>query len=307
MLASFRRHLAFHRQAALVSLRALYRKPVSSLVTILVMAITLVLPAVFWILSDNMAHLASHWKREGHITLYLKLSLSSHDIDAFFTQVKQMPEVAQASLKSSEEALVQLQQQEGMQDVMHYLPENPLPASIEVIPASNMTSPDKLEQFFHQLEHYQQVEQATLDLQWLRRLYALVNFINSIAHGVMILLGLAIIFIISNISRLAIYHRYDEIRVLKLIGAKDGFISRPFLYTGIWYGLASAVVAVMIVYAFMVSLTAVTQQMANAYEVSDLLVGLSLEQILFITLASVTLGWLGAYFSVWAYIVQQES
>lgn len=298
MLNKIRALLAHHLQAALASFHSLYNKPFATLMTVLVIAVTLVLPALFWVLSDNMHQLTVKWKHGGHISLYLKSPIPAADQAALLLRVQKTAGVGHATLKSAAEGLAELQKQEGMQDVMRYLPENPLPAVIEVSPTLDVNTPVELEQLYTQLKAYPNVEQAKLDIQWINRLQAILGFIDSLAQGLMILLALAVILIIWNTLRLAIHNRHEEIQVLKLVGAKDAFIIRPFLYAGIWYGLAGAIFAVLLVNIFMLSLTLVVNQLAAAYEMHYSLIGLSARQISLLILSATILGWLGACLSV---------
>jgi cell division transport system permease protein len=298
MLAKVRALLAYHLQAALTSFNSLYTKPLATMMTVLVIAITLVLPALFWVLSDNMHQLTIKWQHGGHISLYLKSPLSTADEAALLLRVQKTAGVGDATLKSSAEGLAELQKQEGMQDVMRDLPENPLPSVIEVTPVFDVNTPIKLEHLNAQLKAYPQVEQAKLDIQWINRLQAVLGFIDSLAQGLMILLALAVILIIGNTLRLAIHNRHEEIQVLKLVGAKDSFIIRPFLYSGVLYGLIGAIFAVLLVNIFMLSLTLVVNQLAAAYEMHYSLVGLSIRQISLLVLSAIILGWLGACLSV---------
>ena len=298
MLNKIRALLGHHLQAALASLRTLYSKPLASLMTILVIAVTLVLPALFWVLSDNMHELTIKWKHGAHISLYLKSPLSAAEQAALLLRVQKTAGVGHANLKSPAEGLAELQQQEGMQDVMRYLPENPLPAVVEVLPTLDVNTPMELEHLYAQLKAYPNVEQAKLDIQWINRLQAILGFVDSLARGLMILLAIAVILIIGNTLRLAIHSRHEEIQVLKLVGAKDAFIIRPFLYSGIWYGLAGAIFAVLLVNIFMLSLTLVVNQLAAAYEMHYSLIGLSVRQISLLVLSATILGWLGACLSV---------
>lgn len=298
MLKKGRSWLAYHMQAAVVSLRSLGRKPWATLMTVLVIAITLTLPALFWLFVDHAAQITTNWQRGGHISLYLKPTLSSVEQAALLVRVRGTAGVGAATLRSPEEGLVELQQQEGMQDVMRYLPENPLPAVIDVMPAFHVDAPGKLQQLYLLLKSYPQVEQAKLDMQWVSRLNAALDFVNKLAHGLMLLLALAVILIIGNTLRLAIHHRYEEIQVLKLVGAADAYIVRPFLYAGIWYGLAGALLAVLLVNLFMLSLTLAANQLAVAYQMHYPLIRFSLNHVLLLTLSAMVLGWLGAYLSV---------
>jgi cell division transport system permease protein len=298
MLNKLRKLFAYHIQAALSSFHSLCRRPLATAMTVLVIAITLVLPALFWVMTDNVSQLTAHWKQGGHISLYLKSSLPSEEELALLVRVRATAGVAMATLKSSSEGLKELQKQEGMQDIMRYLPDNPLPATIEVTPAIDINTPQKLEALYMQLKDYPQVEQAKFDIQWVNRLQAILGFIAKLAEGLMLILAVAVVLIIGNTLRLAVHSRYEEIQVLKLIGAKDSFIIRPFLYAGIWYGLAGAMVAILLLNIFMLSLTKVMHQLAAVYEMHYTLAGLSLKQSSYLILVAVLLGWLAAHLSV---------
>lgn len=298
MLNKMRILLAFHVQAALASLYSLCRKPLATLMTVLVIAITLVLPALFWVMTDNMQQLTATWQEGGRISLYLKPTLPPSENMAFLSHIREMPGVGQVTFKSAAEGLAELKEQEGMQDIMSYLPENPLPAVIEVVPALKINTSEELEKLYSQLKALPQVDQAKLDMQWVNRLQAILGFTATLAHGLMVLLALAVVLIIGNTLRLAIHNRYEEIQVLKLIGAKDSYIMRPFLYAGIWYGLVGALFAMLLVNIFMMSLTFATNQLAAVYQMHYALVGLSIRQMLLLILSAIILGWLGACLTV---------
>ena len=298
MLTKLRTLLGYHVQAALGSFRTLYRKPFATVMTVLVIAITLVLPMLFWVMSDNLNQLLVNWQRGGSISLYLKSPLSPAVEASVLARIKKLPGVEKVTLTSSAEGLLALQQQEGMQDMMRFLPENPLPVLIDVTPTQQVRYSEQLNQLYLQLKAYPEVDQAMLDIQWVNRLRAILGFITSFAHGLMLLLALAVVLIIGNTLRLAISNRHEEIQVLKLVGARDAYILRPFLYSGIWYGLAGALMAVLLVNLFMQSLTSVVNQLAGTYQMHYSLVGLTFRQAGLLVLSAITLGWLGASLSV---------
>ena len=135
-------------------------------------------------------------------------------------------------------------------------------------------------------------------MQWVERLQAILRLTGKLADGLMILFALAVVLIIGNTLRLAVHNRYEEIQVLKLIGAKNAFILRPFLYSGVWYGLLGAIFAILLVNIFMSSLTLVVNQLAATYQMHYSLLGLSIEQVALLGLVAIILGWLGACVSV---------
>ena len=298
MLKTLQAHFSYHLHAAISSLNSLLKKPVATAMTVIVIAITLALPTLFWVLSDNLDQLTTNWKRGGHISLYLKKGLSSHEETEFLSRVIETVGVGNASMTSPAQGLAELKKQEGMEYIMAYLPENPLPAVIEVVPALDINTPEKLQQLYNQLKAYSTVEQAKLDMQWINRLHAILGFLAKTAHGLMILLACAVILIVGNTMRLAIHNRHEEIQVLKLIGATDPYIIRPFLYSGIWYGLGGAVLAVLLVNIFILSLSIAVNKLAAVYEMHYSLLGLSIRQISLLITSAILLGWLGARLSV---------
>jgi len=290
--------LAHHMQAASQSLNALCRKPLSTMMTVIVIAVTLSLPALFWLFTDNLSHLTLGWQHGGHISLYVKLNTSVVDEKELLQKIRKVPGVGHADLKSADQGLVELTKQEGMQDIMRYLPDNPLPSVIEITPSLTIDSPAKLDLLSRDLGALPHIEQAKVDMEWVNRLHSVFGFATKAAHALMALLALAIILIVGNTLRLAIHNRHEEIQVMKLIGATDKFIMRPFLYSGIWYGLAGAVVAVFLVNIFILSIGSAVDKLAVVYQMHYPLSSLSIRQILLLILFAIILGWFGARLSI---------
>lgn len=298
MLNTMRARMAFHAQAATSSFRFLMSKPLTTTMTIMVIAITLTLPALFWVFTDNVQQATADWQRGGHITLYLETPLAATDEAALFEQVRSIPGVGEASLKTAADGISELQQQEGMQDIMEYLPENPLPAVIEVIPATDVNTSEKMDELYQALKSRPHVAQAKVDMQWVKRLYILLDIASTIAQGLMILLATAVVLIIGNTLRMAIHNRHEEIQILKFIGAGRPYIIRPFLYLGVFYGIAGAVLAMLLVHVMTLSLTVLVNQLAETYQIHYALTGLSLHQAWLLLMFATILGWLGARLSV---------
>lgn len=298
MLKKLRPFFAYHVQAATQSLNYLCSKPVATLMTSVVIAIALALPALFWVCTDNVNKLTSDWKRGGPISIYLKPNLTETEQQQLLQRVRDTEGVGQVSLKSPAEGLAELTKQEGMQDIMRYLPENPLPAVVTAQPTVSVDSPLKLDQLAQQLQTLAGVEQTKVDMEWISRLDALMRFASHFADGLLVLLALAVVLIIGTTLRLALHSRQEEIQVLKLIGAKDPFILRPFLYSGIWYGLIGAVFAAFLVNIFILSLAKAVNHLASVYQMHYSIGLLSMRQILLLIIFAIILGWFGAFLSV---------
>ncbi|KTD19659.1 permease-like cell division protein FtsX [Legionella londiniensis] len=298
MLKAAYGYISFHVQAAAQSVNALRQRPLASLMTVVVIAVSLTLPALFWILTSNFERLLGNWRQGGQVTLYLKPSISTAVQAHVLDNIRKMEEVGEATLKTPEQGLAELQTQEGMDEILRYLPENPLPAVIEVTPALKVNDPAQIKQFYNRLKTIPEVEQAKLDMQWVDRLHTILNFANKATHSLMLLLAVAVILIISNTLRLTVQNRSEEIQILKLIGATDPFITRPFLYAGIWYAVSGAFLAISFVNIFLLSLSPSVRQLASAYQMSYPLQGMTLGQAFVFLMFSVLLGWVGANISV---------
>ncbi|MFT4059054.1 MAG: permease-like cell division protein FtsX [Legionella sp.] len=306
MLKKWHSLLAFHLQAATQSFNYLCNRPLATLMTSIVIAIALALPALFWVFSDNIHKLTADWQRGGYISLYLKVNLADAQQQKIVQRIRETEGVAQASLKSAAEGLSELTQQEGMQDIMQHLPENPLPAVIHVVPALNIDSPAKLDLLSRQLQSIPEVEQAKVDMEWIRRLDAILGFATNFANALLALLALAVILIIGTTLRLALHSRHEEIQVLKLIGAKDPFILRPFLYSGVWYGVIGAIFAVFLVNIFILSLGMAVNQLVTVYQIHYSLNLLSIRQVLILIIFAIILGLIGARLSVKRQLASME-
>lgn len=290
--------LSYHLQAALESFNYLWARPVATSITVTVIASALALPALFWVFTDNVSELTENWQHGGSLTVYLKSDLTKQQEQAVLDAVQKTEHVGSSTFKSPDEGLSELTHQEGMKDIMQYLPKNPLPAVIEVTPSADLSAPSAIEAFASQLKSITNVNEVKIDMEWLRRLHAIVAFSSQIAHTLFALLALAVMLIIANTLRLSIQNQHEEIQILKLIGAQDTYIIRPFLYSGIWYGIAGAIVAQFLVNLIVLSLGSVVDNLASVYQMHYPLTGMSISQILLLLLFAIILGWLAACLSV---------
>ena len=113
-----------------------------------------------------------------------------------------------------------------------------------------------------------------------------------------VLLAAAVLLIIGNTIRLDIENRRAEIEVCKLLGATDGFIRRPFLYGGFWYGALGGLFATLLVLLASGLMAAPVAGLADAYNSSYRLNSLGLGESLQLTALGAGIGWLGSWLAV---------
>lgn len=296
-MTRLRERLVYHLQAGQRAWELLCQKPLATFMTVMVIATALILPTLFFVVIHNTKQLTANWQQGGHISLYLKASSTAQN-DDFLQRVRMLQGVDGATLKSPAEGLFELQQQEGMKDVLRYLPENPLPAVIDVTPDASINTPALLETLYQRLITFPEVEQGMFDTQWVSKFHAVLHFATHIGQGCMILLAVAVMLIIANTLRLTLYHRYEEVRILKLIGAADPYIVRPFLYLGAYYGLAGALFAVFLINIVMLYIRIPVNALAAIYQMHYALFGLSFNQSLLLIVLTIIMGLFSAKLSI---------
>jgi cell division transport system permease protein len=299
------RWLQEHARVVFATLGRLWREPVATLLTIAVIGITLALPAALHVAVGNLSAISYSWEGSLQASLFLKDRVSAHDGLALTESLQRRRDVARASYISREQSLAEFRELSGFGEALDLLVENPLPAVIVVTPQRELTR-DGIEQLLQELSGVPEVEVAKLDRKWLDRLYAILGIVERTVLVIAALLALAVIVTVGNTIRLDIENRRDEIVVLKLIGAPDSFIRRPFLYTGLWYGLAGGALAWGLVQGALLLLSAPAQRLAGLYESSYQLTGLTLHGSLIVLGAGVLLGVLGSIWTVSRHLDEYE-
>lgn len=300
-----RRHwFAHHGEVAKDCLRQWLSAPVSTLMTILVLAVALALPSFLFTSLANITRLTSGWDDENKISLYLHTNLSESQIEGFSQRLLLRPDLIAIDLIDAEQGLLEFKQYSGFSDLLDTLQQNPLPAVISVL--ARDTSEQSLEVLQQQLSALPQVEQAVLDLQWIKRLNAMLLVLERAIIALSLLLAFAVLLIIGNTIRLNVESRRDEILVAKLMGATNAWVRRPFLYTGIFYGVTAAISAWLIIEMSLVVMQTPVLHLTLLYQSNFKLIGLGTVGGLLLLVVGLSLGLLAALISVNKFLNQLE-
>ncbi|SEL56175.1 permease-like cell division protein FtsX [Ectothiorhodospira marina] len=298
MHARFQAYGVNHLRALVLSLGKLYRAPFSSVLTLLVIAIALTLPSLLYLILGNLQQVTPQWDRTAQISVFLEASVTDDQVPALAGRLAQRSDVAAAEGITREQALEEFRTHSGFGDAVDALGENPLPAVILVTPALNTQSPNDLEALVASLNQLPEVESADMDMQWVQRLYAIMDTLERTTEILALLLGLGVILVVGNTIRLDIQNRREEIEVAKLVGATDAFIRRPFLYGGFWLGLGGALTALLIVTLTRILLAHPVQDLAALYGGQFGIQGLTATDSLTLLATGATLGLAGSWVTV---------
>lgn len=287
-----------HLQQAVGSLGDLWRTPFTSVMTVFVLGISLALPATLHLFVKNAEQVSEQWDSASQITLFLKLSVNDKSAQNLVKRISLYPEVDSVHYISAKQALKEFKILSGFGQSLEYLDKNPLPATILVTPTQRASQAQAANDLLIKLQEEREVDQGKLDLEWLTRLEAMAQLIQDIVMGVALLLCLSVVLIVGNTIRLAILNQKDAIAIMKLVGATDSFIQRPFLYSGMWYGVFGGLLSWLAVTILAQYLTSAIGHLTDLYQSDFELQGLALNEAFLLIAFAVLLGLVGSYISV---------
>jgi len=295
-------YLLRHLQVFFYSLGQLTKNPLSLLMTSAVIGIALALPTGLHIILKNIQSLSGDLDSAAQISLFLKKSTTNTQAEQLVKQLNKMPQINKVQYVSREKALQEFKQLSGFGNALKALEKNPLPAVVIVQPNllqdSALSNTLATEELVKHLQSQPYVDIAQLDMQWVKRLYSIMDIIR---RGVIILAGLlalAVLLVVGNTIRLAIQNRRDEIVIIKLIGGTDRFIRRPFLYTGFWYGLFGGLIALFLVISSLLLLSGPIEALTQSYESPFTVQIIDLFSTFWLIAGSILLGLVGSWVAV---------
>ena len=285
-----------HVSTSIGSLGRLFRQPFASLMIILVIAVTLAIPAALNLVIKNAQSVSDGWDNALDFSIYLKRGLTESEAEGLGRLIQQRADVESVRLITASEALAEYKQQSGFGQALDHLSENPLPHTLVVRPGPSNTSRSMV-LLQEELGNLPEADVVQVDTEWVQRFHAILDIVKQAIGIGASLLGVAIVVIIGNTIRLDIQNRREEIEVTKLIGASNAFVRRPFLWSGFWYGLFGGSLALGLVQYGLYLLEQPAARLAGLYQSGATVLALTLEENLSILGIGIALGLVGSWFA----------
>ncbi len=285
-----------HASTSIAALGRLARQPFASFMIVLVIAVTLALPAAINLIVKNARAVSGSWDNALDFAVYLKQDMSVSEAEGLGRLITQRADVDAVDLITSDEALAEFKAQSGFGEALDQLPDNPLPHTLVVRPSAGNTSASLI-LLQEEIGNLPETEYVQADTDWVQRFHAILDIVRqAIAIGAA-LLSIAIVVIIGNTIRLDIENRREEIEVTKLIGASNAFVRRPFLWTGFWYGLFGGLLALALVRYGLFLLEGPVARLAGLYQSNIVISSLGVEESAAIIGIGVFLGLFASWFT----------
>jgi cell division transport system permease protein len=301
----FNAWLQHHRLSAADSLLKVLESPGASLLTWLVIGIALALPVGLDVTLDNVNRLSAGWNSPTQLSLFMAGELDARRSREVAADIDAHADVFEAVFVSRDEALAEFSALSGFADVLASLEDNPLPDLVLVSPAPGLDD-TAVARLRSELEALPEVHEAVLDMAWLQRLEGLMEVGRRFVLAVGGMLVLGVVLILGNTIRLAIENRREEIVIVKLVGGSNAFVRRPFLYTGLWYGVGGGLFAGLLVSAALWYLGDPVGRLAALYDSQFKLAGPGLMGVLNLVLLGGVLGLAGAWLAVARHLAHIE-
>lgn len=223
------------------------RAPVLSALSITTIAFSLFAFGLFSLVALNIRNTLRAVESRVEIRAFLSETAEAEAIAAAMGDVGALPEVARVEYVTPEQALERARKELGeFQDVFEA---GFLPGSLDIRLRDGFRDPNTVKRIADQVRAYAFVDDVRFGEEWVQKLYSIRN----IATAAGIILGLAFaavaIIVIGATIRMAVMARSREISIMRLVGATDGFIQRPFLIEGFVKGVLGGALALLLTFA----------------------------------------------------------
>jgi cell division transport system permease protein len=286
--------LARHLQALFSSAGQLGRTPLTTALTVIVMALALALPQSLLTMVRNLRVATGDFNGAISITVYLNTDISESRAQQLVRSARSHVGVGQVQLISAMQSMDEFRRNSGLGAALDALPDNPLPQVLVVTPDARHSDRAAVESIRAYLVAWPEVDTVQLDSDWVERLNAILAALRAVLLVSAALLGAAVVAVVGNTIRLEIQNRRAEIEVTKLVGGTNAFVRRPFLYTGCLYGLLAGIAAWCVVAIEMWALRGPVQALAHSYGSDFVLAGITAREFGQLLAVGVMLGWMGA-------------
>lgn len=288
-------YLLCHAHALFSSLGRMMRSPFSSIMAVLVLAITIALAGSFYLLVGNAKQLTAGLEASNQISVFLKTDIGDEIGRELAQKISAEQQVERIDVITKSQAMDEFKSHSGFGDALNALDNNPLPTVIQILPKNTLQDGAAIEALIAKLRAYPQVDFVQMDMQWVKRLQSIMQLAGRGVALLNALLGVAVIFITGNTIRLELQNRREEVLIAKLVGATNAFVQRPFIYTGLWLGFFAGLLAWLIITLMVVVLQGPLEKLSLLYDGNFHILYLGLSESLLLLLMASSASALGAW------------
>lgn len=227
----------------------LWQYRVRNVFSVTIICLSFLIVGIFLSLSNNLQYTAQQISKNMVIVFFLKKDLSEKDRNTIGEKLKKSSEVIKTQFISSEQALGKfLEKFPELQGIVNNLKINPFPPSFETTLKEKILSSDETQSFIQSMQNMKGIDDVQFNKDWVERMQSLSRLAKAVGFFLGGILILASFFIISNVIKLSVFARKDEIGILRLVGATNTFIRIPFLLDGMIMGILGGMLSLFVLF-----------------------------------------------------------
>ena len=261
---------------------------------IIVIGITLCLPSAGLLLIENASQISQNIEHEAEISIFLDKTVSKDQIDFIQLSLKKNSLVKKIHFEPKLIAWEKLQTKLDVA-VSSSVSANPLPDAFFI--SLNTLDEIKIQKLIDSLDGIDGIDSVILDGNWIKKLRIGLSLGKLSIFFIASLLIIVLLVVIGNTIRLQTLTYKDEIEVSKLIGATNAFIQRPFMYTGILYGLGGGILTISILKLSVFGLNATLNKLVSIFGTDFIFKDLPQNYYMYIIVLAMLIGLVSSYIS----------
>jgi len=261
---------------------------------IIVIGITLCLPSAGLLLIENAGQISQNIEHEAEISIFLGKTVSKDQIDFIELSLEKNSLIKKTHFEPKLIAWEKLQSKLDVA-VSSSVSNNPLPDAFFI--SLNTLDEIKIQKLIDNLDGIDGIDSVTVDGNWIKKLRIGLSLVKLSVFFIAALLIIVLLVVIGNTIRLQTLTYKDEIEVSKLIGATNAFIQRPFMYTGILYGLGGGIITISILKLSVLGLNATLIKLASIFGTNIIFQDLPHRFYLYIVILAMLIGLISSYIS----------
>jgi len=204
---------------------------------------------IFLSLSNNLQFLARQLSENLAVVFFLEKDIAPETREDVIGRIRSSPPVDRVRFVPPEEALRRFRERfPQLQDVVADLGTNPFPASIEVVLKDRAAASPDILRFMNGFRSLPGVEDVQFNQDWVEKMRSLSRLARAVGFFLGGILILASFFTISNVIRLNVFARKNEVEILRFVGATNTFIRMPFIIEGVSLGILGSLLSLALIY-----------------------------------------------------------
>ena len=292
----FKQKVSFEVRNTLFSLQQALKHKWMVLISSIVIAVSLSIPAILYIALNNLQQLAGAWDNELSIHVFLKKEVDEQQAEKVRSSLELKSGIQSVELITAKNALADFADLSRLGEIMQQLNLNPLPHTLHIFP-QEPDNEEELKRLVTIASALPETDQIQLDQYWVRSFSYILEILDTTTAIILQLLLLGVFVLIGHNVGFLVSRRSDEIKILKLIGATDSFVTRPFVYLGMWLGILGGVFATIILVVSTSLVQEAIDSLVTIYKSDFTFRSLTNTQYLLVLLVPAITGMLAAFFT----------